>query len=1105
MTGEDTLVPPPAWRRARHPRRDRPGVPKAPPPDASAPVRVRAHVDAVRADIGRILALPGTAPEVAEAGRAHLRGEPDPLGAAAVALVTLALRRLHHQRQERLFVDAWIAEHGVVFAAHAYAELNGHHADRGAPEGRHWTGVRPRRPDETHTASWGDREQVRRLRAHLAAAPDDVYAAAVAGLAERRRHLAQRLVTAYLAPTRDDWVEDLCATPGPAAAVNPYERWMLFCALGRPHQPAALGLPLGGHDRHLDVIATLIDGLGPRAALPLLTAALDDTPDWDPHTVLRFLDVLAHLPLDDAFRALVDRTGREGAEPAMQSAARRFPARALRLLPGSDAPPVAELLTAHVRARPELAEALLPTLPDEARAPIRAVLADDSRAPSAPAADLPALLTAPPWTRPREKRTPVVIEGLPSPGARGVVWAPGERADWTARRPDAWWWDVLGPANLTGSRSPAAQRLATIVDGPEDVARPLLAGWEFPYPSGAADWMRVVVGRFELDAHDAALAAARRDPTQVAGILLPLLSDEIARSMAGWLVRLKVAGRTARAWFARHGLAAVPALLPDALGETGPARRAAETALRLIADRHGAAPILDAARVHGDGAAAAIETVLSTDPLELLPVRIPAVPDWANPHLLPRLLLRGGTHALPAEAVAHVLTMLAMSRPDDVYAGVRVVRDICDPDSVAEFGWALFRRWRRAGDPGKAGWAFTQLALTGDDETVRRLAPVIRAWPGEAGHAKAVTGLDVLTAIGTDTALMHLHSISQRVKFRGLKNRAREKMEEVAAGLELTADQLADRLVPDFGLDASGTLTLDYGPRHFTVGFDERLRPFVRDESGKVRKSLPKPGTKDDPESAPAAYKRFAALKKDVRTVGADQVRRLETAMVARRRWALAEWRDLLAGHPLVGHLVRRLVWQVVDGPAFRVAEDGTFADSADGAVTLPETGHVRVPHPLELGADLPVWAEAFADYEILQPFEQLVRPFHTLTADERGSDHLTRFEGVRVPAGALLGLLNRGWERGDPEDAGVHDRFSRRLADGRGLVVGFSPGIAVNMPSEGRVLTLSGVRLDGNPGRPAAPDEERAPRFGDLDPLIVSEVLTDFAHLTSATNGTPR
>src|SRR6185369_16203815 len=147
------------------------------------------------------------------------------------------------------------------------------------------------------------------------------------------------------------------------------------------------------------------------------------------------------------------------------------------------------------------------------------------------------------------------------------------------------------------------------------------------------------------------------------------------------------------------------------------------------------------------------------------------------------------------------------------------------------------------------------------------------------GHARAVTGVGVLAAIGTDVALMHLHGIAQRAKFKGLKTAAQQKMDEVAAGLGLDAEQLADRLVPDFGLAADGSLRLDYGPRQFLVGFDEQLRPFVADADGKRLKALPKPGARDDAELAPAAYKQFAALKKDVRTVAADQIRRLERAM----------------------------------------------------------------------------------------------------------------------------------------------------------------------------------------------------------------------------------
>ncbi|GGV36384.1 hypothetical protein GCM10010182_70640 [Actinomadura cremea] len=609
--------------------------------------------------------------------------------------------------------------------------------------------------------------------------------------------------------------------------------------------------------------------------------------------------------------------------------------------------------------------------------------------------------------------------------------------------------------------------------------------------------MRIIVARFETDAAGPALFAARRTPaSNVAGILLPLLTDEIARTMADWLHRLKTAGRTARAWFARHGLAAVPVLVPDALGKPGASRRAAETALRLVAGRHGPDPIVETARVHGGEAAAAIEAVLAADPLDDLPAKLPAT-DWADPRVLPQLLLRGRAHALPDDATRHVVTMLAMSGAGDAYAGVQAVRDLCDPASLAEFGWALFRWWETWDAPSKDGWALTQLALTGDDETARRLTPLVRAWPGDGAHAKAVTGLDVLAAIGTDTALFHLHAIAQRVRFKALKQRAREKIAQVAADLELTADRLADRLVPDFGLDAAGTLTLDYGPRRFTVGFDERLGPTITDEDGTARKSLPKPGAKDDPESAPAAYKRFADLKKDVRTIAADQVTRLETAMVTRRRWTLGEFGDLLAGHPLIRHLVRRLIWLAEhDGrtTAFRVAEDGTYADTDDEAVVLPEQAEIGVAHLLDLGGAVPAWSALLADYEILQPFPQLGRTVHTLTAAERETAHLERFAGLKVPARAVLGLTGRGWERGAPQDAGVECWISRRVGRNRHVVIDLDPGLPVSAPDSLGDQTIDGVRLRVRPEGACfgLGNEDTSLLFGDLHPVTASEILTD-------------
>ncbi|MFB9838253.1 DUF4132 domain-containing protein, partial [Actinoallomurus acaciae] len=537
-----------------------------------------------------------------------------------------------------------------------------------------------------------------------------------------------------------------------------------------------------------------------------------------------------------------------------------------------------------------------------------------------------------------------------------------------------------------------------------------------------------------------------------------------------------------------------------------------------IAATHGKDAVLDAAAGHGPEAVAVIGDLLSADRMELaLPSRMPEPAAWAAPRLLPRVLLRGRASALPAASVRHLLTMLAISRPGAVYTGVEVVKETCDPESLASFAWSLFEQWRLSGMPAAESWALHGLGWLGDDDTVRRLAPILRDWPGEGAHQRAVEGLDMLATIGSDVALMHLHGLSLRVRFKALRTRAKEKIEQVAADLGLSGEELADRLVPDFGLDAAGSTVVDYGPRRFTVGFDEQLRPYVLDQDGKRLKDLPKPGARDDAESAPAERKRFMALKKDVRTVASDQVRRLEGAMVSGRSWTTGEFRELFVSHPLLWHLVRRLVWLCVPAgasrralcatpaiggvgavTAFRVAEDRTFADVRDEEFTLPEDASVRLAHPLHLGEELAEWGELFADHEILQPFPQLGRAVHRLTDDEAAGDRLERFENITVPTAKLLGLERRGWERDEPMFAGVQCRLSKRVAKDRWIVVGPSEGFTIGAVDVSTEQSLEFIGLSEQPGAWSPPGEPSRLAFADLDPVTASEVLADLTDLVA-------
>ena len=244
------------------------------------------------------------------------------------------------------------------------------------------------------------------------------------------------------------------------------------------------------------------------------------------------------------------------------------------------------------------------------------------------------------------------------------------------------------------------------------------------------------MARFELAAFPAMLDAARRNAAGVSVAMMAYTGPEVATLMADWFTRLKAARTVALAWLTRHPRSAARALVPAALGRPGTARRNAELALRAIAGAGHGDTVLAGAGAYGDAARTGIETLLAIDPVDVIPDRMPKVPEWASAALSPAIELRGGRGALPTATAQHVITMLAISKRGEPYAGLAVVQEACEPDP-AEFAWGVFQTWLSAAAPSKENWAFDALGVIGDDEVVRRLAPLIRAWPGEGGHARA--------------------------------------------------------------------------------------------------------------------------------------------------------------------------------------------------------------------------------------------------------------------------------------------------------------------------------------------------------------------------------
>lgn len=570
-------------------------------------------------------------------------------------------------------------------------------------------------------------------------------------------------------------------------------------------------------------------------------------------------------------------------------------------------------------------------------------------------------------------------------------------------------------------------------------------------------------------------------------VLARVASPRIAPAMARAMSRAARSGERAREWLARHPAAAAAGLIPAAVGAAEDAARAqAVLALRRAAQSDRAAVLSEALR-HGPEVASEVAALLDGPPP--LPRQLPRLPpSWKVGEKLPPRLRAGPP--LPAPAVEHLGTLLALSA-DAPFPGLDEVKEACDPASLESFALALFDAWRAAGAKSQHRFALTALAHVGGEAAARRVGGAIRSFLADGDKARAADAIEVLARIGSDLALAKLADLAARERLPKIRERASRWIEAAAAERGLSREDLRDRLVPDFGLDASGSLLLDFGPRRFRACFDESLTPYARDESGARLAELPRPRKSDDPERAAQAVAVWKGLKKDVRAVASSLRARLEDAMCSQRPWRAPDFQQLFAAHPLTRNLARGLVWSRVDGPRpvfFRVAEDGTLADEDDALFSLDAAAQVVVAHRLRLSdAEAARWSARFADYEILQPFPQLGREIFRPTEEERSARALLDVSGAQVSPGRLFALEARGYRLGPAEDGGMRCSHEKPLDPQRTVRIRYEPGFFVGgFSGAAEAQTLGEVVVEQ--ARPLPPRGT----FGELGDLEFSELKRD-------------
>ena len=381
-----------------------------------------------------------------------------------------------------------------------------------------------------------------------------------------------------------------------------------------------------------------------------------------------------------------------------------------------------------------------------------------------------------------------------------------------------------------------------------------------------------------------------------------------------------------------------------------------------------------------------------------------------------------------------------------------LLKDELEPRSLEAFACQVWDRWMEQGAPAKQKWILSFASAFGGREAVSRMKHQISQWPQNARGAIACDAVYALALSPEPEALLIVDSISRKFKFKQVKAAAGKALLEAAKKLNLTPEELADRIVPDLGFGEDMSQTFDYGPRRFTVYLSPSLELEIQDQNGKKLKSLPAPGKNDDPEKAQEASARFKSLKKQMKAVVSTQKLRLEQALSINRKWQVSDWEKLFVKNPVMHQFAISLIWGIYQEDqlleTFRYMEDGSFNTMDEEEYELPSEGTIGLVHPIELKEEeLSAWKQQLEDYEVEQSIEQLKRPVFSVTPEEKGQKRMERFGGRMVMDLSLFGKLqSMGWYRGSVQDGGGFYEFYRE--DGK---------ISVNLTFSGSFVSGEG------------------------------------------------
>ena len=408
-------------------------------------------------------------------------------------------------------------------------------------------------------------------------------------------------------------------------------------------------------------------------------------------------------------------------------------------------------------------------------------------------------------------------------------------------------------------------------------------------------------------------------------------------------------------------------------------------------------------------------------------------------NILSNILLKDKQTKAPLKIVRYVFMEYVALKEPSILKDCNKIAEFFDIDSFRNALDSIYTNWLNNKADTKLKNILIPYCIFQPEDKLLKLKTQIEEWALNSRGALAAHAVYAIALNASKFALVLVDTMSVKVKNNQVKNAAKDALKKTAKALEISEDELIDKIIPDLDFDKKGMRELHYGgeaDRVFKLQIKNDFTIEVTDSNNKVLKSLPAPNSKDDKAISDASKKELTLIKKNIKMISSNQMRRLNKVLLNGRKWSYKTFNELFVDNPIMNIFALKLIWGVYDEnnnliESFRYMEDGSFNTFNEEEYifedSLKNKKNITLVHPIELDEDkLSKWRNQLSEYEILQPINQLDLLFEEVKEEHIKNNKIISFEDKEITAGEIMSMANKmSFERSrDIEDGGSYNCY---------------------------------------------------------------------------------